>query len=410
MPKEKTKKIITKTFTYEGNRYWVRGATKKETEQKYLDKLEELKNNKVLPGNKQTLDQYHEKWVQNRRGHVSDNTLRKQRYEYKNISSFKIDKNGKTMGSLKLTEIEPQHIRDLQQYLLSLTHGDVKPNSSVPNKPLHNTNSINHIVALLSLMMKDAIADQIIDFNPAMPVKPLKRMESEPEARDTYHRALTHEETKAFFETVKNTWYYNLYVMAINSGMRCGELGALKISDIDFKNKVIHIERTLTQSEAGAQLIGYKTKTKKSKRDIPLTQDLENAIRNQMELNYVAFGLSEDKIKELYPDPDTEETFLQKRKRELSELIFKSSENTLLSDTVVNRDIRRKCKHAGISYFSFHAFRDTFATRCIEQGMNPLTLKEILGHTSLKMTMDLYAHVMPETKSNEMNMIKIAIC
>ena len=63
----------------------------------------------------------------------------------------------------------------------------------------------------------------------------------------------------------------------------------------------------------------------------------------------------------------------------------------------------------GIEPFSVHAFRDTFATRCIEQGMPPIVLKEILGHSSLKMTMDVYAHVMPNTKSAELNKIEIAI-
>ncbi|MBQ9032419.1 MAG: tyrosine-type recombinase/integrase [Parasporobacterium sp.] len=59
--------------------------------------------------------------------------------------------------------------------------------------------------------------------------------------------------------------------------------------------------------------------------------------------------------------------------------------------------------------FSVHAFRDTFATRCIEQGMQPQTLKTILGHSSLKMTMDLYAHVMPNTKAEELSKTNIAM-
>ena len=59
--------------------------------------------------------------------------------------------------------------------------------------------------------------------------------------------------------------------------------------------------------------------------------------------------------------------------------------------------------------FSVHAFRDTFATRCIEQGMQPNTLKDLLGHSSLKMTMDLYAHVMPNTKHEELSKIRFAV-
>jgi integrase len=75
----------------------------------------------------------------------------------------------------------------------------------------------------------------------------------------------------------------------------------------------------------------------------------------------------------------------------------------------VNQDIARICKAAGIEKFTAHAFRDTFATRCVESGMQPKTLQEIMGHTDIAMTMNLYAHVMEETKVSQMQAVKIAI-
>ncbi|MCI8889082.1 MAG: tyrosine-type recombinase/integrase, partial [Hungatella sp.] len=60
-------------------------------------------------------------------------------------------------------------------------------------------------------------------------------------------------------------------------------------------------------------------------------------------------------------------------------------------------------------HFTAHALRDTFATRFIEQGGNPQTLKTILGHSSLAMTMDLYSHVLPNTKQQEMDNLKIVL-
>jgi integrase len=59
-----------------------------------------------------------------------------------------------------------------------------------------------------------------------------------------------------------------------------------------------------------------------------------------------------------------------------------------------------------IEYFTHHAFRDTFATRYIEEGGNMQTLKTILGHNSLGMTADLYSHVLPNTKQKEMDQIQ----
>ena len=65
------------------------------------------------------------------------------------------------------------------------------------------------------------------------------------------------------------------------------------------------------------------------------------------------------------------------------------------------------CKLAGLEHFTSHALRDTFATRAIESGMNPKTLQMILGHSDISMTMNLYCHVMEDTKSEEMKNIKV---
>lgn len=85
----------------------------------------------------------------------------------------------------------------------------------------------------------------------------------------------------------------------------------------------------------------------------------------------------------------------------------------LIKTTTLCPVIRGICRNATadghkIDRFAAHAFRDTYATRAIESGMQPNTLKELLGHSSLAMTMDLYAHVMPETKQEEAEKVRIA--
>ena len=68
----------------------------------------------------------------------------------------------------------------------------------------------------------------------------------------------------------------------------------------------------------------------------------------------------------------------------------------------LKNDMTAAQKAAGIEHFAIHALRDTFATRALESGMNPQTLKTILGHSSYSMTMDLYCHVLADTKAEEM--------
>lgn len=93
-------------------------------------------------------------------------------------------------------------------------------------------------------------------------------------------------------------------------------------------------------------------------------------------------------------------------------LCFLSSRGQMISHSSANRNIRNILKELDekrihIDPFTSHALRDTFATRYIEQGGNPQTLKTILGHSSLSMTMDLYSHVLPNTRQEEMERIVI---
>ena len=73
----------------------------------------------------------------------------------------------------------------------------------------------------------------------------------------------------------------------------------------------------------------------------------------------------------------------------------------------VDREIKRICKVIGIEEFTMHGFRATFATRCIEAGMNPRTLQELLGHTNFNLTMSLYGHVVNDTLKNEAEKVNI---
>ena len=77
--------------------------------------------------------------------------------------------------------------------------------------------------------------------------------------------------------------------------------------------------------------------------------------------------------------------------------VFRSKSGGIVRESVVNRNITAICLRAGIDRFTAHAFRDTFATRALESGMKPKTLQEILGHSDIGMTMNLYAHVMETT-------------
>lgn len=90
----------------------------------------------------------------------------------------------------------------------------------------------------------------------------------------------------------------------------------------------------------------------------------------------------------------------------LAKFLVKAIASSTVSSAIDNVLKRLRQQGIEIERFTHHAFRDTFATRYIEEGGNMQTLQKILGHSSLAMTADLYAHVLPNTKQQEMQQIE----
>ena len=365
------RKCIEYRFTVEQKRYSVYGQTAKECYQKAEEKEREILEKSYKKSKGLTISEYFDRWIKDKEKTVKETTIRTNRILFNIASGIVIDGNGDTFGNLKIVDIEAQNIRDVQD-------GMIKAGKS--------TRTVNDTISLVKSVLQSAVdVDRIITWNPANGIRRIKR--TEPMAKHTYHRALTEEETKVFFKTAKerNSWYYNLYCFLIDTGCRCGEAGALLNSDIS--RQVIHVSKTVTRTAEGTYRIGDEAKTKAGTRDIPIRPLARQAIDNQRAVNRM----------------------LGNGVTGINDTVFESPRGGLLSDTCVNQDIARICKAAGIDKFTAHAFRDTFATRCVESGMQPKTLQEIMGHTDIAMTMNLYAHVMEETKICQMQAVKINI-
>ena len=179
--------------------------------------------------------------------------------------------------------------------------------------------------------------------------------------------------------------------MAILTGMRIGEIGALKYSDI--RNGMIHIERTITRTEVGGYVIGESAKTEAGRRQIPINNAINETIEAQRELNKLLHG----KIQSL------------ENRKPTDAILFRAVEGGLIMPTPIDREIKRICKLIEIEPFTMHALRATFATRAIESGINPRTLQELLGHSNFNITMSLYGHVLTDTKVKAMDSIEIAL-
>lgn len=363
---------IKKTFTHAGKQYYVYGYSQQELDNNYRKKVAELEAGTKDRENP-TLNRYYEIFTDNRRRKVKAATIRAQSCQFRNCADIVIDSNGKTLGEYRIADITPDDIQLVQREL-----------EKTGRKDGHTTETVNNCIDHLRHVFNQAIRSRKITENPCDAVENIKR--TEPPARETIHRALTHEETAAFFEAAKDSTYINHFRLMIQTGIRIGELGALLPFDIDTTEKMMHIQRTITRDEIGGYLIGDTPKTDAGNRYIPLTDQAIQTIRNQKSLNRMLYG----------------ET--------VRETLFRSAEGALLREYPVNREIKRICKEIGIEKFTCHAFRATFATRFIEQRPQDYKiLSEILGHSNVKITLNLYTHVMKESKIAAMNGVEIAL-
>ena len=134
-------------------------------------------------------------------------------------------------------------------------------------------------------------------------------------------------------------------------------------------------------------------KTESSNRDIPMLDEVVRILKqHRTEQKKMKFYLG-DKWKEDFPD-----------------LVFTSPWGKHVSDTAVNADmcrIEEKIRATGIEFEHIypHVLRHTFATRGLEKGIPPKVMQELLGHTSITMTLDIYSHVLPDTKAKELEKI-----
>ena len=360
---------IKSSFTEDGKRYYVYGKNQREVNEKINQKRNEIEqqlNTRTDP----TIKEYFEKRIEYKKNSLTYNTIH-YLIEIKDIlCKIYIKSAERTFGEIKIKQITADDLRYLQLYLSKRC----------------STSTTNSYMKKLKQIMNEAIRERIIIVNPFDLITNLKRTEEK--ARDTYHRALSVEEQAKFFnsELLKTSIFRNVIRMGILTGMRIGEIGALKYKDI--KSGYIEIKRTVTRVEGHTWGIGEETKTKAGKRKIPITEQIREVLEDQNNLNTLRKG---------------------NNIIELEELVFVGPMGGLTIDGSVNKEIKKICEHENIKKFTFHALRDTFATRAIEGGMKPRTLQEILGHKDFAITMNLYCHVLDDTKEKEMNNLRISI-
>lgn len=263
-------------------------------------------------------------------------------------------------------------LNKLQQSDLQKFYADLKKNGRKTKVELYGTGLSDRMVrschATCRSALQKAVEENLIRVNPAvgckLPPKKSKEMQ-----------VLTHDEMRRFLIQAKYDDFYELALLELATGMRRGEICALKWDDLNFRTGELHIQRQAYHVNHG--VIISTPKTKSTDRTIVLPQSVLNVLKEY-------------------------------RARCDSEWIFPSpkKEGEPIDPTSVYRKMRKVLDRAQCKQVRFHDLRHTFATTALEHGMDIKTLSAIIGHVSSATTLDIYSHITDEMQASAANKIE----
>lgn len=241
--------------------------------------------------------------------------------------------------------------------------------------------------------------------NRIIPINPCFDITVPWENHQVERRFLTVDEQNTFLKKVETDccWYKEMFYIMFLTGMRVGEVGGLKWEDVDFKNKCIHINRSLSiQYEAGVKKMRLTTpKTHNSYRTIPFMGEAEEMFLSQKSKQDAA----KKELGSRWRDEGFENLVFTSSMG--SPVIRHSAEkriNRVVDD--INKEeifqaIREKREPVLFEKVYPHAIRHTFCSRCFEKGMNPKYVQGLMGHQHYSTTIDIYTHVTADKMQNE---------
>ena len=334
--KNKDGKVIGYRGSYFVNskRYYVSAKRKSVVEKLLRQAMADADRGLVFDTGTLTLADYLKRWLED----VHD-TVRPRTFErYEQIARKHIIP---TLGANKLKGITANHVRGLyKEKLQSLS-----------------PRSVQYIHVTLHKALKQAVNDGLIPRNATEAVKP-------PQVRREEIRPLTSDQVKALLGAAREDQLRCLYTVAVTCGLRQGELLGLKWDDADLDAGTLQVRRSLSNGTFTAP------KTAKSRRSITLPQTAVKALKNHRERQ-----LEEEAA--------------------ATRLVFASETGEPLDRYHVSRKFKALLKRANLPQVRFHDLRHTCATLLLSKNVNPKIVSEMLGHSTIAITLDTYSHVLP---------------
>lgn len=337
------------------------GKTQKEVKEKLEEYKKQLSLGSLPSDDKLTLEQWYYTWLFDYR--IKD--LKPKSFEkYEGIYRNYIKDT--QLGRLKLRDLRATH---LQKYYNDLMDSNKKP-----------TSTIKSLNTRLKPCLAEAEKQGYIQKNYCK----LVTLPKDNTTREI--NVLTPEQQKSFIAALVDHELEMLFLTALSTGLRLGEILGLKWSDIDFNTGTLTVNRTLQRvteidrnGNRESKVIEQLPKTKNSIRTIPIPKNILAKLKDykiQQSKNKLQIG-------ELYANND---------------YVFCDKLGYPLDDKKPNRNLKSILGKLGIAPLKFHGLRHTYATRLFEANVPSKTVQVLMGHYDISITMDVYTKVMPEKK------------
>ena len=328
----------------------VYGKTREEVRQRLTKAVADRDSGIVFDDENMTVGEYLDGWLKGSvRGSVRDST-----YDcYKVICRGHIKA---VLGRLKLSKLTAMHVQRFYR-----DRQDAGPAPAT----VHKCHTVLHKA------LKQAVESNLVPRNAADAVKPPR-----PTPRKEM-RPLSPEEARGLLEAASGDRLEALYVLAVSTGMREGELLGLKWADVDLDGAAgsLRVRRTLTRR--GGKVALGEPKTKKSRRTLRLTPRAVEALKRHRARQ------AGEKLKagSLYKDQG---------------LVFAGEGGGLVNPSNLRqRSFRPLLGRAGLAGVTFHDLRHTCASLLFQRNVHPKFVQELLGHASVVITLDTYSHMLP---------------
>lgn len=331
----------------------VYGKTRKEAARKLTEAMAARDKGIVVDDKNLTVGAYLDSWLTDAvRGTIRESTYTRDKYLVENHIRPALER-------VKLKNLNALHIQGLYRDRL-----DSGLSASTVQKMHH----------VLHKALTQAVRWDLIARNPADNVK------APTPTRKEMH-PLSAEQARTLLQTAAEAddRLQALYVLAIHTGMRCGELLGLRWEDVDLDSvyPTVRVRRTITRKGKGGSYTFGEPKTQNSRRTIRLTQRATEALRSHRAQQ------AREKLQAgpLYEDQG---------------LVFAGKGGGLINPSNLrNRSFKPLLKRTGLPQITFHDLRHTCASLLFQRNVHPKFVQELLGHASVAITLDTYSHMLP---------------